>query len=239
MASRAFAPASRSTCLSTSFSGCSLPAATIDSSSGISVAAKPCEPIISISRPATRAIGKRGSSPCGRPTWTIRPPRRVHHTAFSEVFAKPAASTVTSAPNPAVTSATLARTYSSPCFASKACHAPSSRAFLQASSLVSTARTRTFSVAAMAIITADSPRPPQPNTARVSPAFRRPCCITARKAVVIRHPSAAACKKDTFGGRRLQLRSALGIATNSAKPPGKVKPGWAWASQMVGRLLEH
>ena len=46
-------------------------------------------------------------------------------------------------------------------------------------------------------MTAESPRPPQPKTANVSPACRRPCWTTARKAVVKRHPRAAADSNDT------------------------------------------
>jgi len=44
----------------------------------------------------------------------LRPPRRVHQTAFSQVAATPAASRVTSAPTPPVT---CSADHKGPCFA--------------------------------------------------------------------------------------------------------------------------
>ena len=71
----------------------------------------------------------------------------------------------------------------------------SRRALSRFAALTSTAITRAPSPAA--IITAESPTPPHPKTATVSPLRTRPCCTTARKAVVVRQPSAAACTCET------------------------------------------
>ena len=56
--------------------------------------------------------------------------------------------------------------------------APNRRASASASGLMSTATTR--APAATAIITAESPTPPQPWTATHSPGRTRPCDTTAR-----------------------------------------------------------
>ncbi len=102
--------------------------------------------------------------------------------------------------------------------------APSSRARSSAAADTSTATTRAPSAAP--IITADSPTPPQPCTASQSPAWIRPCAVTARKAVANRQPRHAAATKSTASGSPTRFVSAARTATSSANEPGPVKPGW-------------
>jgi hypothetical protein len=78
---------------------------------------------------------------------------------------------------------------------------------------------------ALPSITAESPTR-QPCTAGQSPGPTRPRAATAAKAVMKRHPGAAASSKSTPSGRRTQWRSATGIATSSANEPDALKPGW-------------
>jgi hypothetical protein len=160
-----------------------------------------------------------------RPTWTCRPRRRRHRTEQAAVAGDPKASTDTCAP-PLVISA-IAPAGSAPVSeASTVNEAPSSRARLSAADDTSTATTRAPSAAA--IITADSPAPPQPCTASQSPGRTRPCAVTARNAVANRQPRHAAATKSTASGSATRFVSAAWTATSSAKEPGPVKPGWVW-----------
>ena len=129
----------------------------------------PCEPSSSSSRPITRSIGTRGGSGSS-PTWTWRPRLRRPATDAAHAASAPIASRLTWAPPP-VSSRTSAP-------AATACSAPAARAASSAASDTSIATTRAPTAAA--IITADSPTPPQPCTATHSPGCARPTWSTAR-----------------------------------------------------------
>ena len=101
--------------------------------------------------------------------------------------------------------------------------APISRAFSNAASLISTAIT--FAPSALAIITADNPTPPHPNTATHSPGCTLAREVNPRNDVAKRHPSPAAVSKEIASGSAIKLKSALLISTYSANDPQCVKPG--------------
>ena len=85
--------------------------------------------------------------------------------------------------------------------------APSSRARASLRSSMSTAMT--CAPAAVAIITAARPTPPQPWTATHSPARTPACTCSAAQAVMKRQPSDAASTDDNASGTRTRFRSAL------------------------------
>ncbi len=103
--------------------------------------------------------------------------------------------------------------------------APSAAARASAGGETSTATTRAPSAAA--IITADRPTPPQPNTATHSPGRDPPCTVSARKAVAKRQPSEAAATKSSSAGRATRLKSARSIADLLGERAGPGEPGLA------------
>ena len=78
----------------------------------------------------------------------------------------------------------------------------------------------------LAIMMADKPTPPQPNTATHCPALTRPWAAMARKEVTKRQPRLAAVQKSIVSGNRTKLTSAYSMATYSANEPHPVNPGW-------------
>ena len=166
----------------------------------------------------TRSIGS-GTRPSGsRPTWTCRPRRRRQRTEFAATAAEPSASIETCAPPPVISPTAAAR--SGP--ASTVTSAPSARARSSAAGATSTATTR--APRAEAIITADSPTPPQPCTASQSPARTRPCAVTARNAVANRQPRHAAVTKSTDGRQRDQVRVGRVDGHELREGPGPGEP---------------
>ena len=100
----------------------------------------------------------------------------------------------------------------------------------------STATTRAPGDAA--IITAESPTPPQPNTATHS---RRDPPLVDDRPVGSGEPAA-----EARGGREVELvrepdevESRGGVATSSANEPQWVKPGWTWLSQTCWSPARH
>ncbi len=151
-----------------------------------------------------------------------RPRFRRERIELRHVAGLPRQSIETWAPPPV--SSRIAPGTSAVAFASMTISAPQERASSSLSAAMSTPITR--APWARAIIVAERPTPPQPCTATHSPGRVRPCPTTARYAVAKRHPKSAAVVKVMESGRRTRFTSAYGRATNSAKVPQPVKPGW-------------